>query len=379
MLIDLRIHHAVREIPEAAWSALDGVAEAPFLSWTFLDALEETGCVGGRTGWVPYHMTFWDSGKLVAAAPAYLKDNSEGEFVFDHGWASAAHRIRLRYYPKLIVAVPFTPATAPRLLVASPADRTRLIPALAEALRTVVDKGELSSAHVLFPTEGEAEDLAAASAGFAHRLGIQFHWHNEGFATFDDFLAKFSSKRRNQIKRERREMQSQGIELTTARGDELTPEVVDAMYEFYVATVDKFYWGRRYLNRAFFESITSRLRGSIEVVLAREGKKILAGAFNIAGPKALFGRYWGAREERPFLHFNVCYYHSIEQCILRGLERFEAGAGGSHKMARGFEPSLTHSAHFIADKRLDGAVRDFLDRERPAIREAADQKALAWK
>ncbi len=377
MLIDLRIHHAVREIPEAAWSALDGVAEAPFLSWTFLDALEETGCVGGRTGWVPYHMTFWDSGKLVAAAPAYLKDNSEGEFVFDHGWASAAHRIRLRYYPKLIVAVPFTPATAPRLLVASPADRTRLIPALAEALRTVVDKGELSSAHVLFPTEGEAGDLAAA--GFAHRLGIQFHWHNEGFVTFDDFLAKFSSKRRNQIKRERREMQSQGIELTTARGDELTPEVVDAMYEFYVATVDKFYWGRRYLNRAFFESITSRLRGSIEVVLAREGKKILAGAFNIAGPKALFGRYWGAREERPFLHFNVCYYHSIEQCILRGLDRFEAGAGGSHKMARGFEPSLTHSAHFIADGRLDGAVRDFLDRERPAIREAADQKALAWK
>jgi hypothetical protein len=377
MLIDLRVHHTIREIPEASWNALDGVLEAPFLSHAFLDTLEETRCVGRGTGWIPYHMSFWSEGRLVAAAPAYLKDNSEGEFVFDHGWASAAHRIRLRYYPKLIVAVPFTPATAPRLLVATPDDRPRIIPALAEALRTIVDKGELSGAHVLFPTEREAEDLT--EAGFAHRLGIQFHWHNEGFATFDDFLSKFSSKRRNQIKRERREMQSQGIELTTARGDELTPEVVDAMYEFYTATVDKFYWGRRYLNRPFFEAITSKLRGSIEVVLAREGKKILAGAFNIAGPKALFGRYWGAREERPFLHFNVCYYHSIEQCILRGRTRFEAGAGGSHKVARGFEPSLTHSAHFIADKRLDAAVRDFVEREGAAVREAAEQKAIAWK
>ncbi|NUQ74404.1 MAG: N-acetyltransferase [Polyangiaceae bacterium] len=377
MLIDLRIHTSIREIPEASWNALDGVAEAPFLSWAFLDTLEETRCVGRGTGWIPYHMTFWEAGKLVAAAPGYLKDNSEGEFVFDHGWASAAHRIRLRYYPKLIVASPFTPATAPRLLVSAPDERSRLIPALAEALRTIVEKGELSSAHVLFPTEPEAEDLA--KAGFAHRLGIQFHWHNEGFATFDDFLSKFSSKRRNQIKRERREMQSQRIELVTARGGDITPEVVDATYEFYTSTVDKFYWGRRYLNRPFFEAITSRLRGSIEVVLAREGKKMLAGAFNIAGPKALFGRYWGAREDRPFLHFNVCYYHSIEQCILRGISRFEAGAGGSHKMARGFEPSLTHSAHFIADKRLDSAVRDFLEREAPAVREAAGQKELAWK
>lgn len=377
MLIDLRIHPTIRGIPEADWNALDGVAEAPFLSWAFLDALEETGCVGRGTGWIPYHMSFWEEGRMVAAAPAYLKDNSEGEFVFDHGWASAAHRIRLRYYPKLIVAVPFTPATAPRLLVASPSDRSRLLPALAEALKTIVDKGELSSAHVLFPTEPEAEELEGA--GLAHRLGIQFHWHNEGFATFDDFLSKFSSKRRNQIKRERREMQAQGIELTTARGAELTPEVVDAMYEFYVATVDKFYWGRRYLNRPFFEAVAARLRGSLEVVLAREGKKIIAGAFNIAGPKALFGRYWGATEERPFLHFNVCYYHSIEQCILRGVSRFEAGAGGSHKMARGFEPSLTHSAHFIADRRLDAAVRDYLEREGPAMRETAEQKALAWK
>jgi predicted N-acyltransferase len=210
-------------------------------------------------------------------------------------------------------------------------------------------------------------------------MGIQFHWHNDGYVTFDDFLAKFSSKRRNQIRRERREMRDQGIAITTARGADITPEVVDAMYGFYTATVDKFYWGRRYLNRAFFEEAASKLRGSIEVVVAREGRKIIAGAWNLAGPTALFGRYWGASEDRPFLHFNVCYYHSIEECIARGVSRFEAGAGGSHKMARGFEPSLTHSAHHIADERLNEAVRDYLEREREAVREAAEQKDAAWK
>lgn len=377
MVIDLRVHHAIREIPQTNWDSLDGVREAPFLSWTFLDALERTGCVGRDTGWIPYHMTFWEDERLVAAAPAYLKDNSEGEFVFDHGWASAAHRIRLRYYPKLIVASPFTPATAPRLLVATPDDRRRLLPALAEALRAIVDKGELSSAHILFPTAAEAEELE--EAGLAHRVGIQFHWHNDGFTKFDDFLAKFSSKRRNQLKRERRSMQDQGITITTARGSDITPEIVDAMYGFYTSTVDKFYWGRRYLNRPFFEEAASKLRGSIEIVLAREGAKIIAGAWNLAGPTALFGRYWGAKEERPFLHFNVCYYHSIEQCILRGVTRFEAGAGGSHKLARGFEPSITHSAHHIRDERLDAAVRDYVAREGEAIREAAEQRADVWK
>lgn len=377
MVVDLRIHDTIRAVPEAEWNALDGVKGTPFLSWAWLDALEQTGCVAADRGWVPQHMTFWEDGRLVAAAPAYLKDNSEGEFVFDHAWASAAHRIRLPYYPKLIVAVPFTPATAPRLFTTVPGDRARLLPALAAALRTVVGQTKISSAHVLFPTEGEAEDLARA--GLAHRLGIQFHWRNEGFKTFDDFLAKFSSKRRNQIRRERREMDKQGIALTTARGADITPEVIDAMYEFYIATVDKFFWGRRYLNRAFFEEITSRLRDGIEIVLAREGSRVLAGAFNLAGDTALFGRYWGAKEDRSFLHFNVCYYHSIEQCIERGISRFEAGAGGSHKLARGFEPSLTHSAHHIADPRLDAAVRDYLEREREAVRANAEDTSVAWK
>jgi len=377
MVIDLRIHDSISDIDEATWDGLDGVEGTPFLSWQWLSALERTGCVGADTGWLPQHVTLWEGGRLVAAAPAYLKDNSEGEFVFDHAWASAAHRARIPYYPKLIVAVPFTPATASRLLVASKGDRERLAPALAEGLRAVVKKGSISSAHVLFPTEEEAEALAGA--GLAHRLGIQFHWTNEGFVTFEDFLSKFSSKRRNQIRRERREMQKLGIDITTARGSDITPEVVDAMYGFYTSTVDKFYWGRRYLNRSFFEEVTSRMRSGLEVVLAREGGRPIAGAFNLVGSKVLYGRYWGASEDRPFLHFNVCYYHSIDECIARGASRFEAGAGGSHKMARGFAPSLTHSAHHIADPRLDAAVRDYLEREREAVREHASEKDAAWK
>lgn len=377
MAIEIRIHRNVREIPEADWSRLEGVSSAPFLSWIFLTALERTGCVGGDTGWIPYPLSFWEEGRFLAAAPVYLKHNSEGEFVFDHAWASAAHRAGIRYYPKLIAAVPFTPATAPRLLLMPGADSEKLMRAFAGALRALAEKSELSSAHVLFPTELQAESLE--HIGLAHRLGIQFHWNNHNYNTFDDFLSRFASKRRNQIKRERREMQAQNIQITTLRGSDITPEIADFAYEFYIATVDKFFWGRRYLNRAFFEEICSKMRNSIEVVAAREGKKLIAGAFNIAGPSVLFGRYWGAREERPFLHFNVCYYHTIDECIQRKMTRFEAGAGGSHKLARGFEPSLVHSAHLLMDPRLDAAVRDYLDRERDVIRDNAADKSVAWR
>jgi predicted N-acyltransferase len=302
--IEIRVNTTIRSIPEAAWDALDGVSDAPFLSWAFLDALERTGCVGVEPGWLPHHLTFWEGERLVGAAPVYLKDNSEGEFVFDHAWAGAAARAGIAYYPKLVVAVPFTPATGARLLAADPAEKPRLLPVLAEALRRLTDALELSSAHVLFPTEAEA--TALAKAGLAHRYGIQFHWHNAGYGSFDDFLARFSSKRRNQIKRERREMAKQGITLSTIR-DAIPPEVVDVMYTFYTTTVEKFSWGRHYLNRAFFEEICARLQGRVEIVLASEGKRVIAGAFNLAGKSTLFGRYWGAIEERPFLHFNVCF------------------------------------------------------------------------
>jgi len=376
MAIDVRVHPQIRDIPASTWDALDGVRAAPFLSHVFLDTLETTGCVGEGTGWLPHHLGFYEDERLIAAAPAYLKNNSEGEFVFDWAWASAAERARIRYYPKLIVAVPFTPATASRFLVADAAARPALLPVLASVLRKLVAAMDLSSAHVLFPPEEEA--AALGEAGLARRYGVQFQWRNAGYASFDDYLSRFSSKRRNQIRRERREMDKQGIVINTERGH-LTPEVIDVMYEFYTTTVEKFSWGRQYLNRAFFEEICSKMPGQVEIVLAREGRKILGGAFNLAGERALFGRYWGAVEERPFMHFNVCFYHSIQECIDRKLDRFEPGAGGQHKLVRGFEPSITHSAHHLAHPGLDRAVREFLERERAAIEEGTAQKDVAWR
>ncbi|APR75182.1 Hypothetical protein A7982_00528 [Minicystis rosea] len=376
MPIDVRVHPSIRDIPEAAWDALDGVRGVPFLSHVWLSTLETTGCVGGDTGWLPHHLGFWEGDRLVAAAPAYLKENSEGEFVFDWAWASAAERARIRYYPKLVVAVPFTPATASRLLVADPESRPHLLPVMAHVLREVVKETGISSAHVLFPPETEARALG--EAGMAQRFGVQFHWRNAGYQTFEDFLSRFSSKRRNQIRRERREMDKQGIDIRTERG-RIAPEIIDVMFDLYLSTVEKFTWGRQYLNRAFFEEICDKLAGKIEIVLAREGTRILGGAFNIAGDTTLYGRYWGALEERPFMHFNVCFYHSIDECITRGLQRFEPGAGGEHKLVRGFEPSITHSAHHLAHPGLDRAVREFLDRERAAIEEGTAQKDVAFR
>ncbi|MDI3282016.1 GNAT family N-acetyltransferase [Polyangium sp. 15x6] len=376
-MFELRVHETIRNIPEEAWDGLGGVSEAPFLRWAFFDVLERTGCVEPTSGWLPHYLTLHEGERLIAAAPTFLKGNSEGEFVFDHAWASAAHRAGIEYFPKLVVAVPFTPATAPRILLAEGASSSKIAAAMAEGLRQLVARLEISSAHVLFPTAEEATKLA--SFGLAERYGLQFHWKNPGYATYDDFLARFSSKRRNQWKRERREMAAQGIEIVTLRGREITPDLVDAMYGYYTATVDKFYWGRRYLNRAFFEEIVPRLGDGVEVVLARDGKRPIAGAFNFAGKEALYGRYWGASEERPFLHFNVCFYHSIEQCILRKIARFEPGAGGEHKMTRGFEPTITRSLHHVADPRLDAAIRDYLARERQALAREASNPEIAFR
>ncbi len=377
-MIEVRAHASLSAIAEAEWDALDG-ASAPFLRWRWLDALERTGCVGGATGWHPHHLTFHEGGRLVAAAPAYLKENSEGEFVFDHAWAAAAERMGKAYYPKLVLASPFTPATAHKLLVARAADRPRLLPVLAEAIAKIVAAEQLSSAHVLFPPEAEA--VALAEAGMAHRLGLQFQWRNDGYATYDDFLGRFGSKRRHQLRRERRAIEDQGVRIETLRGDAIGPDVLEAMYGFYTSTVDKFAWGRRYLRRELFEELGGRLRDDVEIVVARRsaGGAPIAGALNLAGDGVIYGRYWGAREDLPFLHFNVCYYHPIEECIARGVGAFEPGAGGEHKLARGFSPTVTHSAHLVTDRRLDAAVRDFLGREREAIRAAASDPGVAFR
>jgi predicted N-acyltransferase len=368
--IELSTHESVREIGEDEWNALLAKETPPFLKWSFLDALERTGCVTPDRGWLPCHLALRKGGVLVGVAPAYLKGNSEGEFVFDHGWASFAEsRLRIPYYPKLIVAVPFTPATGPRLLVREGSDAGELVRALVLGIVRLSKKFAVSSAHVLFPTEEQA--VAMADAGFAHRMGLQFHWRNLGYQTFEDFVARFGSKRRNQIRRETRAPREQGIELVALSGRELGPELIDAMFDFYLSTVNKYYWGRQYLNRAFFEELCSRQPEDVLAVVARDGAsgKPIAGAFNLVGGRALYGRYWGATEERPFLHFNVCYYKGIAECIERKLSLFEPGAGGEHKLARGFEPTLTHSVHHLVDRRLDAAVRDFVQREREGVRE----------
>jgi predicted N-acyltransferase len=295
--------------------------------------------------------------------------------VFDHSWARFCHEnLGVDYFPKLIVAVPFTPATGPRLLHAASFPVEEAYGALAKGLEHLTRGNGLSSSHILFLTDDEATRLAAL--GFARRYGVQFHWRNAGYSSFDDFLARFSSKRRNQIRRERREIIESGIELLTLAGDELGADDIDHVFEFYASTVDKHFYGRRYLNREFFHEICARLPRQILVVLAREkgARQPLAGAFNLVSERALFGRYWGARAERPFLHFNVCYYAGIEACIARGLDRFEPGAGGEHKHARGFESTLTHSVHYLRDPRLRGPVERFLEQEGSAITDHIDRE-----
>jgi predicted N-acyltransferase len=361
----LKILERVREVEREAWDALAVPSTSPFVEWTWLDCLEEANCVGKNSGWLPHHFALFEGDRLLAAAPAYLKANSEGEFVFDWSWADLAHRLGKRYYPKLVFAVPFTPATGARLLVApdvDPADVALLFTRVAQELARELP---LSGAHVLFPREQEAN--AWASAGMMPRHGIQFHWVNGGYRSWDDFLARFSSKRRHQLRRESAQPAKDGITISLATPDEITPALATTMHELYASTVDKFYWGRRYLNLRFFRLVAERFRERLAWVVARKGGRVLAGAFNVKKGDRLYGRYWGTVADVPFLHFNVCYYFGVKQCIAEGLSVFEPGAGGEHKRARGFVPTVTHSVHWLRDADLSGIIGDFLRRERAQV------------
>lgn len=371
--IELRTHGSIRELGPERWQRLLTPDAPPFLSYEWLEALENTGCVCPERGWMPMFLSLWVDGRFTAAAPAYVKGHSMGEFVFDHAWAQFAEQsLGLSYYPKLLIAVPFTPATGPKFLSVpsgGPVDPTEedLRKAFLAGLARLVSELELSGAHVLFLPEAEAEALA--DTGLLHRYGVQFHWRNAGYSCFDDFVDRFKSKRRNQLRRERKEVHEQGLELVALTGSDLTSEIVDHVFEFYKINVERHFWGRQYLNRAFFQEVASTMGDRLHVVLARErsSKKPVASAFNLLGRRALYGRYWGAKEERRFLHFNVCFYEGINQCIERGLELFEPGAGGEHKLVRGFEPTLTHSAHHIVHPVLKGALLEHVSRERSAI------------
>jgi len=362
--VKLEVRSRLSDIDPAAWDALvgDGLA---FLEWGWLASLEESGCVAAATGWSPQHLTLWEGTRLIGACPLYLKNHSQGEFVFDHGWADAAQRAGIRYFPKLLVAVPFTPATGTRFLTSPDCDRAVVTQTLAAALTAACGQHGLSSAHVNFCLPDEQQTLGAH--GFQHRLGYQFQWTNPGWQSFDDYLAAFRSKRRVQIKRERREPEVQGIEITAHSGDAIPDELFTPMFRLYKSTIDKLYWGRQYLNAAFFDLLRRRWKHRLVFFVARRQGAVIAGTFTVRKGDTLYGRYWGAFEEQRYLHFNVCYYASIEYCLREGITRFEPGAGGEFKHLRGFDARPTHSMHYITDPRLRRAITDYLARERQAV------------
>ncbi|KRE13491.1 hypothetical protein ASE63_18665 [Bosea sp. Root381] len=391
---DLRVRVAtsLKTIPAGAWNAcanpgafgalLDAPGPAaaaaqpgldsdnPFVSHEFLRVLEESGCIGGRTGWSPAYLLVEDAaGALLAAAPSFLKSHSQGEYVFDHGWADAYERAGGRYYPKLQVAAPFTPATGPRLLVADGprADEARV--GLIAGLEALREQTQASSVHVTFAQEPDV--AALREAGYLERHDLQFHWLNEGFGSYGDFLATLASRKRKALKRERREALSVGITVEVLSGSDLTEDVWDDFHAFYQDTGAR-KWGRPYLNRAFFSAVGAAMGERIVLVMARRAGRYIAGAINFRGANTLYGRNWGCIEDHPFLHFELCYHQAIDYAIAHGLTRVEAGAQGEHKVARGYRPVVTRSLHDLADSGLRRAVANYLGEERQHIEQARE-------
>jgi predicted N-acyltransferase len=370
--ITLRVHAAIKEIAPEAWDACAGDIN-PTVSHVFLNALEESGSAGARSGWAPQHLSFADpAGRVVGAGPLYLKSHSYGEYVFDWGWADAFERSGGRYYPKLLSAVPFTPVPGPRLLIApgAPIETKRhLVAGMVELTK----QRQISSLHVNFP---EIEDFEAfGEAGFLPRIGQQFHWTNDGYRDFDDYLAALNSRKRKAVKKERREALADGaIDIEVLSGSDLTERVWDAFFRLYLATTDR-KWGSAYLNRRFFALIGERMPDKVVLVMAKRGREYIAGAFNILGRETIYGRNWGSPREYRFLHFECCYYRAIEFAIEHGLKRVEAGAQGPHKLQRGYLPVPTYSAHWIPDPNFRRAVAAFLAREREMVAEKIEQLA----
>jgi len=346
----------------------------PFVSHAFFSALEASGSACARTGWGPRHLLARRDGIVAGIVPCYLKSHSQGEYVFDRGWADAYERAGGRYYPKLQASVPFTPATGPRLLIRDGVDRDEIGTALAGGLVALCEATKASSAHVTFAREAEWKFLA--KHGFLQRTDQQFHWHNQGYRSFDDFLATLNSRHRKAIKRERREAIANGITIHALDGADITEEAWDAFFAFYMETGSR-KWGRPYLTRSFFSLIGASMANDVLLIMARRNNRWIAGAINFIGSDTLFGRNWGAIEHHPFLHFEVCYYQAIDFAIARGLKTVEAGAQGEHKIARGYLPQTTYSAHYIADPGLRRAIDEYLKRERAYVAEAGRELAEA--
>lgn len=365
--LTLRVVEAIDDVDGATWDRLadvagDGSSLNPFVRHAFLRCLEDSGAVGRKAGWLPQHLILENgAGRVLAVAPAYLKGHSQGEYVFDYGWANAFERAGGRYYPKLQLSVPFSPVTGPRLLVGSDAGADAMRMALCEGIRSYVASTGISSAHATFLQPGDL--TAMEDAEFLHRTDQQFHFHNRGYATYDDFLETLASRKRKGLRKERREALSGGIEIRRLTGTDLTEDAWDAFFGFYMDTGNR-KWGRPYLNRRFFSLLGERMSEDVVLVMARRDGRYIAGALNLVGAGRIFGRYWGCVEEHPYLHFEVCYHQAIDYAIEHGLKTVEAGAQGEHKLARGYEPVTTHSAHYVAHPGLRRAIADFLEEER---------------
>lgn len=366
--LQIRFAEKMSEVDATEWDACVAHTTTtgnPFLSHAFLNALERSGCTTDKTGWRPLHLILENENKLVGAMPNYLKSHSQGEYVFDHGWAQAMHQIGEYYYPKLQSAVPFTPVTGPRLLTHPEADRESTEKTLLNTYRDLCKRLKVSSAHITFMPEAQWKQ--AGEMGWLQRIDQQYHWLNQEYDSFDAFLAEMPSKKRKNLKRERREAVQDGIEIEWITGKDLTEHHWDTFFEFYLDTGSRKY-GVPYLNRQFFSLINDAMSDKILLMLCQRNKRYIAGALHFIGADTLYGRHWGCAEDHKFLHFETCYYQAIDFAIQHRLKRVEAGAqGGGHKFMRGYLPCLTYSAHWIEDPRLQAAVRNFLDNERNQV------------
>jgi uncharacterized protein len=367
--IEIRVIPSLSQIAPQDWDACAGLnddrPDDPFTTHRFLSALEDSGSVGPGTGWQPQYLTAYLDGLLIACAPMYVKSHSQGEYIFDHNWAHAYERAGRHYYPKLQIAVPFTPASGRRFLVRTGYETTGLSALVQGAVQLAADN-DISTLHITFCTDDEAE--AGEQMGLMRRTTQQFHWQNRGYADFDDFLTSLSSRKRKNIRRERAQANGFGGTIQTFTGDQIQPEHWDAFWRFYQDTGAR-KWGTPYLTRDFFDIAQANLRDDIALVLAERDGRWVAGALNFIGRSALFGRYWGCIEHHPCLHFELCYYRAIETAIALGLDRVEAGAQGDHKLARGYLPVETHSLHWVADAGFAKAIAHYLDAERDAVAE----------
>jgi predicted N-acyltransferase len=368
-----RLRSSAEEIGEARWEACANPAGTssshPFTRYAFFDALERSGSACARTGWRPCHLTLERNGAVEALLPLYLKNHSQGEYVFDHGWADAFERAGGRYYPKLQASVPFTPVTGPRLLVSADLNANSARTALFDAAARATQNTGASSLHITFMTEEEWS--LAAARGYLRRTDQQFHWMNAGYSSFDDFLGELSSARRKTLRKERASIRAEGIEFDWLTGSAITENHWDCFFAFYTCTGNQ-KWGRPYLTREFFSRIGATMGEAVLLIVARRGARLIAAALNFHGGGVLFGRNWGAGEYVPFLHFETCYYQAIDYAIAHRLARVEAGAQGAHKLLRGYTPTLTRSAHYIANPSFREAIAKYLLRERAAVAQEED-------